>query len=314
MPHVSSRKTPPDVPATSLRAPGETRGPLSAKLTGGWSLEAGFEAWASLREAHRLERERLAEERRRLEDQGRFLLGAVRAASAPTSPPESPAEAALAPLEALPSFVREAEEKLAEARAELEGREARLEARIQEEETTLERELRERVERFASTTRPSLVLWLRPVGSNRRILQLERVSPDESVLLLFALTGKLPSRYGFLFDDATEDLSLPPPPLYSEHGVAAGEERPEVPALRERLERGGEVLPIKTFIPVFVPRAEASGGTDFFRLLQRGAVMEVELAEGAAFRNVLTTDEAERFAGHLLRLKLSGKLELELKA
>jgi hypothetical protein len=49
-------------------------------------------------------------------------------------------------------------------------------------------------------------------------------------------------------------------------------------------------------------------------MLQRGPVMEVELADGAAFRNILSREEAERFAGHLLRLKLEGKLELEIEA
>jgi hypothetical protein len=74
----------------------------------------------------------------------------------------------------------------------------------------------------------------------------------------------------------------------------------------------GEVLPIKGFLPLFVPRPE--GGEHFFRLLQRGPVMEVEVAEGEVFRNILSREEAERFAGHLLRLKLEEKIELEIEA
>lgn len=305
---MSSRK---DTPPDSLSLP-----PSDAALrragVDGWSLEAGFEAWEALRTSHALERERLAQERQRIEEQGRFLLGAVRAASAPTSPPEAPAEASLAPLEALPQFIREAEEKLEAARSALGAREAQLEARIVREESAARSELRARVERFSERTRPSLVLWLRPVGAGRRILQIERISLDESVLLLFALTGRLPTRYGFLFDDATENHALPPPPLYPDEGVLPEDTRPELTALRTLLERPRETLPIKTFVPAFVPRAD--GAVDFFRLLQRGAVMEVELADGAGFRNLLTTDEAERLAGHLLRLKLAGKIELELKA
>ena len=42
--------------------------------------------------------------------------------------------------------------------------------------------------------------------------------------------------------------------------------------------------------------------------------MEVEVAEGPGFRSILTREESERFAGHLLRLKLEGKLELEVEA
>jgi hypothetical protein len=49
------------------------------------------------------------------------------------------------------------------------------------------------------------------------------------------------------------------------------------------------------------------------RLRQRGAVIEVEVADGDAFRNVLTATEAERLAGALLRLKIDGRIQLELK-
>ena len=72
------------------------------------------------------------------------------------------------------------------------------------------------------------------------------------------------------------------------------------------------MLPLKGFLPVFVPRP--GGGEDFFRLLQRGAVLEVELAEGEGFRGMLTREESERFAGHLLRLNLHGRLVLEVEA
>src|SRR5439155_9617369 len=129
-----------------------------------------------------------------------------------------------------------------------------------------------------------------------------RVKADESVMLLFLFNGKIASRHGFLFDDSTDDAQKAPQPLYAEEGNA--EERPaDLPA---RLKSFGEVLPVKGFIPVPM-------GSELFRLLSRGPVMEVELASGAAFRNVLAKDEAERFAGYLLKLKLEGKIELEVE-
>lgn len=282
-----------------------------ARFGAGWSIEAGYEAWDALRETQRQERARLAEERRKLEDQGRFLLGAVRAAAAPTSPPEAPAEAALAPLEALPKFVAEAEAKLKTARESLEARAEALETRLVSEEAALRANLRERVARFAEKARPLVTLRLQSLGASRRILQADRLSPDHGVLVFFVLTGRIPSRYGFLHDDATDDLSLPPAPLYADEGVKPEETRPDAVALRARFESAREVAPVKTFLPVLVPGAD--GGVDFFRLLQRGAVMEAELAEGDRFRNILATEEAERLAGHFLRLKLEGKLELELE-
>jgi hypothetical protein len=42
--------------------------------------------------------------------------------------------------------------------------------------------------------------------------------------------------------------------------------------------------------------------------------MEAELLDGDDFRSVLAREEAERLAGHLLRIKLGGGLDLELGA
>jgi hypothetical protein len=157
-----------------------------------------------------------------------------------------------------------------------------------------------------------LRLLLRKVGATRAVLHVERVSGDTPLLLLYLFTGRIPSRHGFLFDDSTDDVSLPPAPLYAEEGVAPHEVRPEALALEARLRSPGEVLPVKGFLPVFVPRP--GGGEDFFRLLQRGPVMEVEVAEGGAFRAILSREESERFAGHLLRLNLQGQIVLEVEA
>jgi hypothetical protein len=168
------------------------------------------------------------------------------------------------------------------------------------------------VRRYLEAAPPRLRLLLRRVGATRAILHLERVEGDAPVLLLYRFTGRIPSRYGFLFDDSTEGVGLPLAPLYPEEGVASSEVRPDAAGLAARVRAPGEVLPVKGLLPLFVPRPE--GGEDFFRFLQRGPVMEVEVAEGEGFRNVLTREESERFAGHLLRLKLEGKLELEVEA
>ncbi|MET0406481.1 MAG: hypothetical protein ABW123_28955, partial [Cystobacter sp.] len=170
----------------------------------------------------------------------------------------------------------------------------------------------ERVRRHLSAAPPRLRLLLRKVGATRAVLHVERVGGDTPVLLLHLLSGRIPSRYDFLLDDGTEDVALPPAPLYAEEGVGPHEVRPEPAALEARMRSAGEVLPVKGFLPVFVPRP--GGGEDFFRLLQRGAVMEVEVADGASFRGILSREESERFAGHLLRLNLQGRLVLEVEA
>ena len=235
-------------------------------------------------------------------------MGAVRAAGVE---PKSGSEPGLLPAGA-DNFLRGAEARLAQAREELSRKEADSEAFYQQAFSEIRSTLTDRIRRYLEASRPSLKLLLRKVGATRSILHVARVGSDEALLLCFLFSGRIPSRYGFLFDDSTEDVSLPPAPLYPDEGVAAGDTRPDATVLEARLRAPGEVLPLKGFLPLFVPRP--SGGEDFFRLLQRGPVMEVEVADDAAFRNILSREEAERFAGHLLRLKLEGKIELEIEA
>ena len=275
------------------------------------TLESGYEAWLELKVEHAAFRARLREERERLDQQGSFLLGAVRAAGGgPPSKPEAPGLVPAAPPAG--DFLRDAEAKLATAREALALRASEAEARYAEAFKEIRATLKDRVQRHLAASRPRLTLLLRRVGAERSILHAERLSGDTPVLLCFLFSGRIPSRYGFLLDDSTEDVALPPAPLYPDEGVAPAAVRPDAAGLEARVRGEGEVTPLKGFLPVFVPRA--GGGEDFFRLLQRGAVLEVEVTQGPDFRNILTREEAERFAGHLLRLKLEGRIDLELEA
>jgi hypothetical protein len=280
-----------------------------ARMRGMETLEAAYEAWLELKLEHGAARLRFQEEHERLNQQGSFLVGAVRAAGEEASDSPALVKAGASPLE---GFLREAEEKVERAREALRRQEEASEAAFGEALAEVRTTIQDRVRRYLEGTRPTLELALHRVGATRTILHAQRVTEDDAVLLCFLLTGRIPSRYGFLFDDSTEDVTLPPPPLYAEEGVAPGEVRPDAAALEARLRAQAEVLPLKGFLPVFVPRP--GGGEDFFRLLQRGPVMEAEVAEGGAFRNILAREEAERFAGHLLRLKLEGRIELDIRA
>lgn len=291
--------------------PGESREgseAVLARLRSLETLETAYEAWLALKLEHSAARLRFKEERERLDQQGSFLVGAVRAAGVE---PRSGSEPGLLPTGA-DSFLRNAEAKLAHAREELARKEAESEAFYQKGFDEIRTTLTDRVQRYLASSRPSLKLLLRKLGVTRSILHVARVGGDESVLLCFLFTGRIPTRYGFLFDDSTEDVSLAPAPLYPDEDVDMQGTRPDATALAARMGAPGGALPLKGFLPVFVPRPE--DGEDFFRLLQRGPVMEVEVADGATFRNILSREESERFAGHLLRLKLEGKIELEIEA
>ncbi len=306
--------TPRDMPAVQVELAEvgrESPQAVLARMRSLETLETAYEAWLALKLEHGAARVRLGEERERLEQQGSFLIGAVRAAGVEPKPAgEGPA--GLVPASAADGFLRQAEERIARTREDLERREAESEATFQKAFAEIRATLTGRVQRFLAASRPSLKLLLRKVGATRSILHVARVGGDEAVLLCYLFSGRIPSRYGFLFDDSTEDVALAPAPLYADEGVTATQVRPGAAELEARVRAPGEVLPIKGFLPLFVPRPE--GGEHFFRLLQRGAVMEVEVAEGEAFRNILSREEAERFAGHLLRLKLEEKLELEIEA
>ena len=294
-----------------VKRTGEAEGPDAAlaRLRALETLESGYEAWLALKLEQAASRLRFREERERLEQQGSFLLGAVRAAG--LAPPAGSEPGLVAGAAPAGDFLRDAEAKLAQAREALARREAESEARHAEAFAEIRATLKDRVQRYLSASRPALTLLLRRLGAERSILHLSRVAGDTPALLCFLFTGRIPSRYGFLLDDSTEDVALAPAPLYADEGVTPETVRPDAAGLEARVRGAGEVLPLKGFLPVFVPRP--TGGEDFFRLLQRGAVLEVEVADGAAFRNVLSRAESERFAGHLLRLKLEGRIALDIE-
>ncbi len=283
---------PPDAPA------------VLAQLRATQTLEHGYEAWSQLREQRAAALSALREKARALDEEGEFLLGAVRSAG------EVPASGEAGLVRERDAFLGQARARLDAARAELAAQEAQARAAFAAAEEACRSELAARVDRYLARARPRLKLLRRPAGAGRTILHAERVSPDEAVLLLRLFTGAIPSRYGFLADDSTDDALLPPTLLYADDEAARGQLRPDAGLLRARLEAAAPVQPVKGFLPVWVPVSD--GAPALYRLLSRGVVLEVELADGAGFRNVLTREEAERFAGHLVRLKLEGKLELEL--
>jgi hypothetical protein len=267
-------------------------------LSRGQDIETAFEAWQELREHHRAVLARLNDERRKLDEQGSFVIGMVNAARG------AGGEGLAVPTQ-LDAYHREAQVKLEAAKQQLDK-----DAQASEEKwaiafTEIRTEVRERIQRTLNHVQPLVRLRVRTLTGDKRILHVDRVSPDEAVLLCFVFTGRLPSRYGFLFDDATDDLRDVTPTLYAEEG--ADRTRPDAAYVTGLLEQPGEVLPLKSMLLL-------KAGSAVVRLIERGPVMEAEIADGVTFRNVLSREEAERIAGHLLKLKLEGVIQLELIA
>jgi hypothetical protein len=296
------RDTPPESPAVlaAVELPADPApGAALARLGDVESLEHGFTVWAELREAYRFAQRRWAEERRALSDQGELLLGAVRAAA------QEPVASADSSALALDGFLGDAQRKLEAAKAALDAQISRADEEFRAALAAIQADVRGRVVRAREAVKPVFRVSVRHVGSERRILHARRLGPDEAVIALSVLADRLPSRYDYLFDDSTDDLAADPPTLYAEEGIAPGEVRTSGVALQGRLSGLDAVWPVKGMLPMPTPIGLA-------RWLQRGPIMEAEVADGAGFRNVLTKEEAERLTGHLLALKLAGKVELEL--
>lgn len=283
------------------------------------TLAAAYAAWAELTAERASARLRFAEARKRLEEEGQFLLNSLKAAGEEGAiAPEVPAAAGTDALsrpdpeaDALARYVQTAEAELRAKTDALDAERAAMEASFAQALSDLKAELQARVARCVGKVRPRLRLFVRNLGPGRRILHLDRLDDDAAVILTYLLAGVLPTRHGFLRDDSTEDVSLPPAPLYPEEGIAGEAVRPKAPALAARFETPADFVPIKGFLPLKVPRP---GGFAFYRLLMRGPVLEVERVDGEGFSPILAQDEAERLAGHLVRLKLAGKVELEIEA
>jgi hypothetical protein len=257
------------------------------------TLEAAWKAWSELRAWRSLVLRQLTDEQRHLENQGSLLVNAARMV---TEPDASNRGLALDPF-------ADARGRLQAAKLALEQQQTQLNTGYDASTALLRTTLLERVQRQAARSPPVVHLAVRVLSPQTRILHLERPTGDEAVLLLFVLNGRIPSRYEYLFDDSTDDLTAEPPSLYPDEGLDVL--RPAPPRLRQLLERLPLVWPVKGMLP------QVEGGR-LFRWRARGPVLEAELGDGEAFRNVLTPGEAELLTAGLLRHQLAGTLRFEL--
>jgi hypothetical protein len=266
------------------------------------SLEDAYQAWQELKLAHADFLGEASRRRRIAEEDSNFVLGAMAKARLAAS-----SDAGLdLPVQNVPDHLMQ------EASARVDASKTVLDAAIAETERAFAQafdqvrsEALARVRRYAQSLRPTLQLIRRPGAGGRTFLHLKRLSHDAAIVLCFLLTGRAPTRYEFLADEATDDVSLPPPLLYPDEGVPATGTRPGAQALRDVLENTAPFLPIRAAL--WVPLS----GNRWFRFLQRGPVLELENLNGDQFENVLPSEQAQEVAAALLALKLRGLIELE---
>jgi len=275
------------------------------------TLEDTFRRWEAARQQWAESERGFREEARRLDEEGEFLLGTIQAAQATVAGAASSGAALTVP-DALPRFVAEAEGRLAASRAALAERERVAREQAEAQLDGGRAEVLAALARYRELAPLRLTLMRRPVAGGRAILHLERPPPDAAMVLAWVLTGKVPTRYGYLFDEASDDPLQAPPFLYPEAGIGPGALRPDAAQLRSLLEGPHQELPLRGMIPALVP-LPGTPAPALVRWRSRGAVLELEWEEAGGFRQLLTSAEASAAAGSLLRLQLEGTLQLELQ-
>ncbi len=266
------------------------------------TLDAAYDAWAEIREAQRQSEREFANEEGRLADQGALLLGALQSAGAGNG-----GVAALAHQPETHTMFVEAERALKQSQAALKAEHQAVDGLFGQALAGIREETQKRVAARNALATPGLKLMVRTLPQDQRILHCERPSADLAVALQYALSGRIPTRHDFLFDDSVDDVQRDPPALYADEGVAAAQSRGAPVEVTQVLAGRGDVWPVRGALMY-----QMGEGGPWVRWRPRGPVLECELADGAAWRNVLKTSEAEQITGYLLGLKLKGLLKLEL--
>ncbi len=163
-----------------------------------------------------------------------------------------------------------------------------------------------RAQRHAVLARPQLVVRVRSLPRGQALVHVDRLSAPEAISLCILLAGRVPTRFEFLGDDSQQSLERGFDFAYAADLEARlGATDLTAAAM---LRTPAQFIPVKAMIPL---RAPADSGP-VFRFVSRGPVLEAEIAEGEAFRNVLQQSEAEAVAARLLELKLAGRVGLVL--
>lgn len=289
---------------------GPAAGGALVRLAAAETIGAAYEAWAEALVARAAAAAERARERDRIDRNAEILIGTIEKARE-VRPPRTaaPRGRALARRGAFEAVQARARAEQARLRQSLVDREARDEAHFGRALAQARGEVNRRVRAHLRAGALGLEVSVRPVGTDRVLVHLQRPSHDEAVMLCLLLTGRAPTRHGFFADDAVDDVRFGPARFYAEEGIAAA----RLDAVDDEdavLDRAGEYLPVRGIIPVRLPDRPFPR----FRLVHHGPLSEVESRrEGQPYANVLPRADAEQFTGYLLSLKLEGALRLNLR-
>lgn len=246
----------------------------------------------------------LAGWRRRAEvlgDKSRYMLGTMEAARRFVEGD--------APLERVAGDV--ASDVEAASRA-LEGERRTEIARYRRDSAAAARALERMAKRYLEHYAVPLRFRIYPIQAKRQagraLVQVDEIGPDDSVLLVYALTGKLPTRYGFFADDASADDAGVVARWYVDDG-APRKALTDVERADREVRRSGRLLPVRTMIPIPVPGHEYPR----FRLVAHGRVAELEARrEGEPYANRVRAEDLELVSGYMISLRVAGRVDFRV--
>ena len=276
------------------------------------SLPALYAAWLELRLARAAAVVALQREEQQLTRKADYLLKTVAAArdlpTLPATRSTSKKGRGLSKPDPLAAFHAQAQEELDAGRKALQLRARREDKQAQALDARVRKALLQRADAHLSIHRPHLAVTAHPVGAAQVMLEVARFGDEDAVLLTRLLHGRLPTRWGFFADDTTEDLARGPARFYADEGLTAL--HPADASAEDAVLHGpGPFLPLRGLIPFTIPGKPWPR----FRLVHHGPIAQVEARpEGGAYAHVLQREDGELLTGHLLRLKLAGKLQLTL--
>ncbi len=277
------------------------------------TFAAAYDAWLELKLARASAAAARAAEQARLEGEATYLVGAVekaRALRSPAAAAPGTSEALARPADPLGAFAAEARARLDAAREALAARAADEEAGFAAREAELRGAIVSLADRAAAFAIPLELDVARLGGGAKVVVHLRQPSDDDAVRLLRLLHGTLPTRHGFLRDDAADEVGRPPPRFYPDEGLTGAELAPGDDGEDALCERFETFLPVRGILPVRLPAAAPLR----FRLAHRGPVLELEgRRPGEPWTHLLAHEDAELFTGHLLLLKLEGRVALDLR-
>jgi hypothetical protein len=267
------------------------------------TIGAAYQAWEELRSKYANATQSHAQKSAALKLHGEFVLGAAQQAQAEVFQKNAPAGLS-------PSGVGESRQRLESISQMWIDAHSQMSACFEKASQEIEQEIVRRIDKTLLAVRPKLRLSIHHIGQEHCVLQFERIDELTSVLLSRLVSGKIPTRHAFFFDDSVSQAGGAAELTYAELPACAPIQQPPWPFIRALVSDEARLsAPWKGQIPILCE------GDVLWMLKPKGIVMEVEQVsmEEAQASAVLEVAKAQRVVAYFFKWMHEGKMELQLQ-